>query len=290
MKRLTLLVLSIIVACSLRARAQTIQTTWQQNAFTNASAAGPSVIFRNVNQASHWLSYCETGGPAGFTIQLEQSADGISSWQAISAVGTADTLSNGCGLLWAGGYYFAVRANITLLSGGTNPRVTATYTASTAALEAPPNLGQNFSSQVMTYNSIGNCSGGDEPELFANNGCASGLGVYQVMSAGTVLFPSGKEVFYGATLYNPNSVTVFFGFYDSNVGGSIATNALIVMAVPAGQSLVMNLPVQGVSVGLLAINCSTSLTSNVDPASNCVFTPFTKPAFSGNGKYNNVPN
>jgi hypothetical protein len=62
------------------------------------------------------------------------------------------------------------------------------------------------------------------------------------------------------------------------------------MAVPAGQSVVMNLPVQGVSVGLLAINCSTSLSSNVDPSSNCVFTPFTKVAFPGNGTYSNVPN
>ena len=280
MKRLTLLVLSIIVACSLRAPAQTIQTTWQQNAFTNVSTAGPSVIFRNVNQASHWLSYCVSGGPAGFTIQLEQSANGTSSWQPISAVGTASTLNNGCSLLWAGGYYFAVRANITLLSGGTNPRVTATYSASTAALATPPNYGQNFSSQVMTYNSIGNCSGN----------CASGIGVYQTMSAGTVVFLSGLHALYGATLYNPNSVTVFFGFYDSNVGGPIATNASIVMAVPAGQSVVMNLPVQGVSVGLLAINCSTSLSSNVDPASNCVVTPFTKPAFLGHGTYSNVSN
>jgi hypothetical protein len=280
MKRLTLLVLSIIVACSLRAPAQTIQTTWQQNAFTNASTVGASVIFRNINQASHWLAYCVTGLPTEFAIQLEQSSNGSSAWQAISAVGSQTPLNSGCGLLWAGGYYFAVRANITALTGGTSPSVTATYSASTNVLQVPPNLGQGFSSQVMTYNSIGNCNGG----------CASGLGVYQVMSAGVAIFLSGDHVLYGATLYNPNAETVFFGFYDSSVGGPIATNASIVMAVPAGQSVVMNIPVQGVSVGSLAINCSTSLSSNVDPASDCVVTPFTKPAFLGHGTYSNVSN
>ena len=273
MKRLTLLVLSIIVACSLRASAQTVQTTWQQNAFTNASTTGPSVIFRNVNQASHWLPYCVTGTPTSLAIQLEESADGISNWQVISAVGTQYSLSNGCGVLWAGGYYFAVRANIVTLTGGTSPKVTATYSASTAALQTPPNVGQSFSSQATTYNSIWN-----------------GPQVFQTMSGGTVVFLSGNHVFYGATLYNPNAVTVFFGVYDSYISGPIATNAAIVMAVPAGQSLVMNIPVQGLTVGLLAINCSTSLTSNVDPASNCIFTPFSKTAFLGNGTYNNVPN
>ena len=286
MKRLTLLAIAVIVACSF-SPAQTIQATWQQPAcfstgtgpcsgggFSSASAAGPSSIFRNVNQASHVLIYCVTGGPSALSIQLEESADGSTGWTPISQVGTATA---NCNILSAGGYYFAVRANLKVLTGGISTLVTSVYTASTGTVPPVLNAGQSFLSQVVTYDSI----------LSPFTGESSA--VQQVKSTAVQVLPTtGNYVLYGATVYNPNAGTVYVGFY--NAPGSPPSGANVMLPVPAGQSIVLNLPVQGVSFPAgLAINCSTALASNADPASNCVITALVKAAFTS-PPYNGVPN
>ena len=275
MKRLTLFAIVIIVATLIPlARAQTIQTTWQQMAFSGAATSGPSVIFRNVNQASHWLTYCVAGGPTAFSIWLEESADGATNWIPISAIGTK---TSGCGLLTTGGYWFAVRANKTI-TGGLSPMLMAIYTASTGTLGTPNDVGLGFQSQAVTYDSM----------LSPPTGNLAGP-VVQVKSTAVQFLPTtGNYVLYGATVYNPNAGTVYVGF--TNVPGVVPSSAQVMLAVPAGQSLTLGLPVQGVLFpGGLAVNCSTAIGSNADPASNCVVNPFVKPAFAG-APYNGVPN
>jgi hypothetical protein len=275
MKRLTLLAIAFIVATLVPpARAQTIQTTWQQSVFSGAATSGPSAIVRNVNQSSHWLTYCVTGAPPSFSIWLEQSADGVTNWLPISAIGTK---TGGCGLLTTGGYWFAVRANKTIV-GGLSPTVTAIYTASTGTLGTPNDVGLGFQSQAVTYDSI------KSPAI----GNLAGP-VVQVNSTATQFLPiTGNYVLYGATVYNPNGVTVYVGF--TNAPGIVPSSAPVMLAVPAGQSQMLTLPVQGVSFPVgLAINCSTAIGSNADPTSSCAVNPFVKAAFAG-APYNGVPN
>jgi hypothetical protein len=275
MKRLTLIAIAFIVATLFPiAHAQTIQTTWQESAFSGAATSGPSAIFRNVNQSSHWLTYCVTGSPTALSIWLEQSADGLTNWMPISAIGTN---KGGCGLLTTGGYWFAVRANKTI-TGGLSPTVTAIYSASTGTLGTPNDVGLGFQSQAVTYDSIAS------PAL----GNLAGA-VVQVKSTAVQFLPiTGNYVLYGATVYNPNGVAVYVGF--TNVPAVVPSDAPVMLAVPAGQSLMLTLPVQGVSFPVgLAVNCSTAIGSNADPTSNCVVNPFVKAAFAG-APYNGVPN
>lgn len=252
MKRLTLSAIAGIILCAGMMRAQTIQTTWQQNAFTNQGTTGTSVIFRNINQSSHWLTWC-VGGTGTFTsiqIFLEESADGQSNWQAISNVGV-----NQCGVVWAGGYYFAVRAHIAALTGTGSLLVNATYSASTGTIATPTNVGLAITSDVVTYLPIT---------------CPISSCVLSTKSAGATLV-FGNGVIYGASLYNPNSGTVFVTF-------SGPSGPAIQVAVAANSSSDFLLPPQGVAItgSPVSVNCSTSSSSAVDPTTACIINPYYK--------------
>jgi hypothetical protein len=271
MKRLTLLALLFIVAW-LPARAQAPQTV-QQLVYQSPHIIGPSGVVSNVNQSSHWLSTCISGQALTINIWLEASPSGLANtWQPISPVSTQ---SNGCGIVWAGGYWFDVRANFTVVSGSLlSSGVVSTYTGAVGPLALPQNAGQSFTSQVTTYQPV-------------DSTAASGTGVFQFKSAGLAILTAGG-VLYGGTLYNPNAGTVYVGL--SNATGTVPSSAAIVIAVPATTSITLNLPAQGVYFSSLAASCSTALASNADPASNCVFTALSKPSVATIAPYNGVPN
>jgi len=100
-----------------------------QTAFTAQAANGASVTFNNVGQSSHFLSYCTTNFVG--VISLEGSSDGTFTPSNRLSAGTYNTADTGCHVLPAGGYYPAVRAQVSNYSAGS---VTASYTAIAAPI------------------------------------------------------------------------------------------------------------------------------------------------------------
>jgi hypothetical protein len=100
-------------------------------AFTSKNTTGPSVIFPNIGQGAHYLSYCSTGIGGSATIVMEESFDGSTNWTTIASATVFEPGGNGCKMLQAGGYYQNVRANILTDSGVT---ISATYSSSSGPI------------------------------------------------------------------------------------------------------------------------------------------------------------
>lgn len=238
---------------------------FSQQAFNNATGTGASAIFRNVNQASHWLFYCTSGNTTSVSIQLEQSAD-KTTWSAISQVGN---IAGGCGLVYASGYYSYVRANVTQYGSTGAGTINAWYSAFTGAITPPPNVGTSTTSQIVTQTPI-----------------VSTAPLTALKSTPQQLGASGQVV-YGASIYNPNASVVYVSFNSNNSGAPSAGFAVV--AVPATTSMVVDFPAPGVyafGASTTFVQCSSSLTAQADPATGCLVQPYYKTPATTNG----VPN
>lgn len=237
--------------------AQTVQATWQQVAYNAVGVAGPSAIFRNINQSSHWLTYC-TSGASAVSVWLEASGNGTTGWVTISNVGTSATAA--CGTIQAGGYYANVRANFTI-TGGT---ITAFYSASTGTTATPSNAGISITDQPVTF----------VPVL-------DGTGVTTATALKSTSFSLGSAlgVLFGGSVYNPNASAVYVAFSSSSTPFSGGGSGTYIVGVAAGATLNLLVPTVGIAFTGAPIHmaCSTSPTSASDPASACVVTALWKP-------------
>jgi hypothetical protein len=86
-----------------------------------------SPIFRNVGQSAHFLAYCLAAFQG--SIDLEVSFDGTTNWMPI-ALASYPTVSGGCNILQAGGYYQNIRSVRTVGAGS----FTAFYSASSGPI------------------------------------------------------------------------------------------------------------------------------------------------------------
>lgn len=238
------------------------QITWNQPAFTNQATSGRSAIMRNVNQSSHWLTYCAGAATSGGTIEIDGSADGTH-WVTISNLGVL--AANQCGVIQGGGYYPAISAYLSGVAGA-GPSINATYSASSGAIATPSNAGYNTTDQPVTMVPIANV------QTLSTKSSA-----YQLSSV-------QANVLYGATVSNTNSGTVYVAFAGSStlyVGGG----ALVFMIpVAANQSVSVALPPQGLSFSGgsgLYVGCSTSPTSAADPSTACVVSAYWKQVATG---------
>jgi hypothetical protein len=140
--------IAIAIAALTNCSAQTTQAAYQQQVFNNQTVAGYSSPVKNFNQASHWLIFCNGATGTGH-IQLEGSYDANTAHgQVISNVGSFG--HNQCGVIQAGGYYFAVWAHV-FLDSGINLSVSAWYSGSTGAISIPANVGLLPSVNFPTY-------------------------------------------------------------------------------------------------------------------------------------------
>jgi hypothetical protein len=152
--------------------------TTSQIAFNNATSIGPSVVFKNIGQSSHWLTYCIVHGSGNAQVALEQSFDGVNNW-APMAVGIIANGASGCATIQAGGYFQNVRANIIALIGSGGPRISAWYNASSGPTSfAPPAF----------------TSGGNPASPLICNGSASTVsvanGATQILGLPSTLLPN----------------------------------------------------------------------------------------------------
>jgi hypothetical protein len=258
MKKLLL----VTIAIAALAPAAFSQVTWNQPAFTNQAASGPSAIFRNINQSSHWLTWCAGSAVTGGTIVMRSSASGTFT-DAIPISNVGVLAANQCGSIQAGGYYPNVDAYIQGFTGGA-PGVTATYSASTGVTPTPANAGYATTDQPVTF----------VPIINPNTNSNLKSTAYQLSTFGAVL--------YGATAYNPNGSVVFLAYGASStpfVGGG---SDVFMIPVPAGGTVTIPVPPQGVYFGAALYEaCSTSPTSAVDPASACVVSALYKQVSTG---------
>ncbi len=232
-------------------------TLSQPVVFTNGGGAvGPSAVFRNIGQASHWLIYCPSGSPTSVQIQLEGSADNATYYQ-ISEIGTQ---TSGCGILEAGGYWNNVRANIIALSGGVSPTITATYMASIYAIPGGGLTRNQKTSQPVTI----------IPSQPYVNTALKSTGSSVLSTAGAI---------FGGTVQNTTNGIVYLLVQDA---GQTLTTSTITQAIPANtaNSGIINLvlPAGGVQFTTSATaSCTTSLSAATDPATGCVVNLWFKP-------------
>jgi hypothetical protein len=89
------------------------------NAVT-VTGAGSALMF-DEPKASHTMFVLTTGSPSTVTVFLEGTPDGVN-WFEISSITNTSLLNIGANWPLAG-----VRANLTVLSGGSSPTVTAWF-------------------------------------------------------------------------------------------------------------------------------------------------------------------
>jgi hypothetical protein len=99
--------------------AQNAGPTYSIPVFTNQATATTFVIPQNIGAGSHYLQYCFNNATTGLQIWAESSPDGLANWSAISPIGGLSTLNpnSNCNLLFAGGYYPAVRIKLGTITG-----------------------------------------------------------------------------------------------------------------------------------------------------------------------------
>lgn len=151
--------------------------TTSQIAFNNATSIGPSVIFKNIGQSAHYLTFCLVHGSGNAQVDLEQSFDGVNNWAPMTTGIIAS--SSGCSTIQAGGYFQNVRANILSFIGSGGPRISAWYNASSGPISfAPPAL----------------ASGGNPASPLICNGSASTVsvanGATQILGLPSTLLPN----------------------------------------------------------------------------------------------------
>ncbi len=220
-------------------------TTFSVQAFNAVTTAGPSAIFRNIGQSSHWLTYCAGSGLTSLQIQIEASEDHGATWFAISDVGSNTT---GCAVLQGSGYFDEVRADILAIAGGS---VTAYYSAS-----------------VYPVASGGIVKGGTAARPVALIPNASWINDALLSTSQTI--SSNATVVGGIEAYNPNTSVVYLVLTDNGtpvVVHPIAAGAESSIALSAGVYTVTN----------LAAYCTTSLSTPTAPATGCVVDVFYKP-------------
>lgn len=92
---------------------------------TTPNPQGDFLINTRVEAMSNFTLSVFTTGGASYSMQLEGSCDN-QHWSIIGAAVSADGIYN---LSGGGSYYTWCRLNITAVSGGTSPTVTAAYVA-----------------------------------------------------------------------------------------------------------------------------------------------------------------
>lgn len=262
MKAGSLIILGLLL--TLGCWAQSGPQTWQQTAFTNQTTDANSVVFRNISQASHSLSWCVNILPsAPFpTLELDGTNSTASSatFQPISNLALVGANGKFCGVIYAGQYYSQVKAKITGITG-TGVALSATYSASTGTISPPANLGNPVTSTIATYAPL--------PQILVSPTVSVKSTPVSATANGTIL--------YGASIYNPNAGVVYVAF--DNVNNVVPSGAPVLIAVPATSSIVLTLPPEGIDFtgfSNLYIWASTALGSNADPASSVVVNPWYK--------------
>ena len=240
--KLSRILLSI---CLLALGAAAQSSTLSVLAFNAVTTAGPSAIFRNIGQSSHWLTYCAGTGLSSLQIQIEGSEDHGNTWFAISDVGSNTT---GCAVLQASGYFDEVRADILSISGGS---VTAYYSAS-----------------VYPVASGGIVKGGTAARPVAMIPNSSWINDALLSTSQTI--SSSATVIGGIEAYNPNSAVVYLVLTDNGT-------PVVVHPIPAGAENNIALSAGVYTVTNLAAYCTTSLTTPTSPSTGCVTDVFYKP-------------
>jgi hypothetical protein len=234
--------------------AQTIQTTWQQPVFanqtTNGSSTANGVIIRNLNQSAHWVFYCSTSLTSTLNIVLQGSSDNVH-WVNISNIGST---VNGCDLIQGGGYFPALQVVLSNVTGG-SPSINAWYSATTGVTSTPSNAGKQLTSELVTL-------------LPANMG-----GTNTGLKSSPYTFQNVPVAVYIASFSNPNAGAVYCAVSGTSSNPFTTNPANVYMAgIPAGGSVSLNIPDQGLYLIGLYAACSTSATTATDPASGVVVT------------------
>ena len=99
--------------------------TVSQIAFSNQTSTGPSVVFKNIGQSAHFLTFCLASGTGNAQVNLEQSFDGVKLWAPMATGITVG--ASACNTIQAGGYFQNVRANILHRSPSGNPGISAFF-------------------------------------------------------------------------------------------------------------------------------------------------------------------
>lgn len=134
MKTKISIVLALILATC--AAAQNAGDTGTQTYAVQAKYDGTthiSQIFKNINQAAHWLTYCpvDSGGGYAGRIDIEQSFDGLTNWTIIALADYTSSALHKCAFLQTGGYFQNIRS---VESGTIGSGVTAYYSASSGPI------------------------------------------------------------------------------------------------------------------------------------------------------------
>lgn len=102
--------------------------TVQQRVFTNQAANGSSPTLRNLGNAAHFLTYCNTGFSGTITFQASPDGSFVPPIPLASAsYGQQTNIDTGCHVLQVGGYFPTFRATISNYAAGS---VNAWYSAS----------------------------------------------------------------------------------------------------------------------------------------------------------------
>lgn len=120
----------LIAIAAIAASCSAQEITFQQPVFTNQTSNAYSAAVKNFNQAAHWLFFCNTGVASGYVQLLGSYDSNPAHGVVISPKGFFS--GNQCGLIQAGGYYFAVFAQVQQLTGPMS--VSAWYSGSTGPL------------------------------------------------------------------------------------------------------------------------------------------------------------
>ena len=172
------------------------QETWNQSAFVNrTTSAVASVIFRNINQSSHWLTYCAGSGTSGGTIEIDGSADGVN-WVTISNLGSLQ--ANTCGAIQGGGYYPDISAKPRRPDRGWGPDRERNLFC---VHRRDPHALQYW---ICHHRSASN-DGTDHCHCSRQQCLKS--------TASQLSTVTSNNVLYGATVFNPNSGTVLCRFW-----------------------------------------------------------------------------
>ena len=144
------LILCIVLCSAFPVRAQfigyTSPQTVTQTAFTNQAGAATFSV-QNLGQNMHFVSYTSSGVVNLLDLRIEGSNDGVNffpiSDDAIDVVAKA-------GVLYAVGYYPAVRVNLAALAGGGT--ISANYTG-TSGSSSPP-TGNTYTSGMQSRKTV----------------------------------------------------------------------------------------------------------------------------------------
>jgi len=233
--------------------------TNSQVALNAVTTAQRSVLFQNYGFASHWLNFCINGGTASAVqIDLEGSNDGTN-WFAISSVAT---ITSGCGVLEAGGYYNNISANlIQYTANGTT--LSATYSGASYAV-ATGGVMQIFKTpQPVTYPPAGRASCYADSGASISTNCATFKDFSTNATLGTGI------VLYGMSVVNSAASVCNVSVYDDTLN---TPNTWSNRPVPANSAVDFIVPTIGIQyVGHLVAF------SNVAQGNNtCVVTAFYK--------------